>query len=76
MTAPLGAVAPGVRRSSGPATRPWVHLEATPLFDQANGTKGVGATEEADDAGRNDTLKLIELGAASSIITFGGGLGG
>jgi hypothetical protein len=60
------------RRRAG--ERPWVHLDTTPLFDQTNGTPGATAAQEVPDAGPPATLKLIELGVVSSIITFGTGI--
>ncbi|MDH2443260.1 hypothetical protein QDR37_04800 [Amnibacterium sp. CER49] len=56
------------------AQRPWVHLDTTPLFDQTNGTRGATAAQVVPDPGTSATLRLVELGVVSSIITFGTGI--
>ena len=73
MKAGLRRVGAGMSRKRE-AVRPWVHLDPAPLFDQTNGTAGATAREQVDDPGTSDSVKLLEKGIVSSIITFGAGI--
>jgi len=54
--------------------RPWVHLDTTPLFDQANHTAGAGSDGGRYEPDDHTVMKLLEVGLVSNIISFGTGL--
>jgi hypothetical protein len=63
-------------KKQNPAAKPWVHLtEGDKPFDQTNGVVDFDVEDKYDPS--NPELKLLEKGAATSMLAVGGlGLGG